>query len=416
MNMPNLRHILQSPLFRNFSMLTGATMVSYLLSFFVIMHVARVLGPEEYGKVGFAQAFVSYFMLIASMGLETLGLRDIAKDKSKSVAILTNITVLRVSLFIVAYGAMAGTLYLFPKDHVSNMVVLVFGTYMLLTPVQQEWYYIGNEQFKIVSISRIVHSVLYCVLVFIFIGQSDQVVEFTALQAGTYILPLAILWFPVAGKVKSRYLDKQQISAYARSGVWLMLSSFMGAIYWNMDKVMLGYWYADKYVGWYDAAYKVISLLLVPSTLLWGVLSPRIARRERRDIWLSVFFLVAGGGFLALCAIPSRHLIIQLVFGEQYAPAAAPLGILALAMFANHCSRAFSCPLQLWGGEKIFFLAAMAGAAVNVVMNVLLIPRYALVGAAWATVAADTMVTLFSLPFFVREMRKGPSKGLYSEE
>lgn len=381
-------------------------MVSYLMSFFVVIHVARVLGPEAYGKVGFAQAFVSYFMLIASMGLETLGLRDIAKNKSDSAAVLTNITILRIALFAVAYAALAVAVFLFPRDHVSNMVVLVFGFYMLLCPVQQEMYYMGNDQFKIVSISRIVHSVIYCGLVYLLINDEGQVVEFTALQVGANLIPLAILWFPVIKKVSLRLFDPRRSAGYVRSGVWLMLSSFMGAIYWNMDKVMIGYWYPDEYVGWYDAAYKIVNLLLVPSTLLWGVMSPRIARKERRDIWLTVVLLILGGGAIAMITLPLRHQLIQLVFGVQYAPAAGPLGILALAMFANHCSRALSCPLQLWGNEKIFFYAAMTGAAVNIVCNILFIPRYGLYGAAWSTVAADITVTCVSLPFFWSKMRR----------
>ena len=407
---PILQRLAQSPLVRNFSVLTGATMVSYLMSFFVVMHVARTLGPEEYGKVGFAQAFVSYFMLIASMGLETLGLRDIAKDKSRAISVLTNITILRLILFSIAYAAMVFFLYLFPRDHTSNTVVLVFGGYMLLTPVMQEWYYMGNENFKIVGISRIVHSVLYCGLVFWLIRRQGQVVEFTALQVGGNIIPLVVLWYPVLRRIKLKYFDISQIRVYLRSGVWLMLSSFMSAIYLNMDKVMIGYWLPGEYLGWYDAAYKIVFLLIVPSMLMWGVMSPRIARMERRDIWLWVAGMIIGGALIALCIFPIRHWLVNMVFGVKYAPAAAPLGILVLSMFASHCARAFSFPLQVWSFERYFFLAALAGAAVNVVLNVLLIPRYQLEGAAWATMAADTTVALCALPFFVRGMRKGKAR------
>lgn len=407
---PTLQRLAQSPLVRNFSVLTGATMISYLMSFFVVMHVARTLGPEEYGKVGFAQAFVSYFMLIASMGLETLGLRDIAKDKSRAISVLTNITILRLVLFSIAYSVMVFFLYLFPRDHISNIVVLVFGGYMLLTPVMQEWYYMGNENFKIVGMSRIVHSILYCGLIFLLIRRPGQVVEFTALQVGANIIPLAVLWYPLLQRINLRYFDFAQIRVYLRSGVWLMLSSFMAMIYLNMDKVMIGYLLPGKYLGWYDAAYKIILVLIVPSSLLWGVMSPRISRFERRDILLWVAGMAVVGAGIALCIFPVRHWIVDLVFGIQYAPAAAPLGILALSMFANHCAKAFSFPLQVWRYERYFFFAALAGACVNVILNVLLIPRYELEGAAWATMAADTTVALCALPFFVRGMRKGKAR------
>lgn len=411
MSIPKRQRIQNSPLFQNFFVLTGSTMISYLMSFFVVMHVARVLGPEEYGKVGFAQAFVSYFMIIASGGLEVLGMRDIARDKSRSAVVLTNISVLRLILSSVAYGMMATTLILFPRDPASNTVVLVFGGYMLLMSVHQEWYYLGNENVKIVGWSRIVHSVSYCALVFCFIRSQGQVIEFTALQVGANIIPLAVLWFPVVRQVRIRHFDIQLVRGYLRSGVWLMLSSFMTAVYWNTDRVMIGYWLPAPYLGWYDAAYKIIFLLIVPSVLLWGVMGPRIARRERRDVWLSVWLFLVGGGLLALCAIPARNLLVQAIFGARYAPAAAPLGILALALFACHGSRAFSSPLQLWGREKVFFMVTLAGAVVNIVLNVLLIPRYELIGAAWATVAANVVVTLCALPFFLREMwRKGPDE------
>ncbi len=90
-----LAQVLGSQIFKNFSYLAAAELISKGIAFFTTVYIARVLGPENFGKLGFAQAVLSYFILIVSLGFDVYGAREIARNKENTKKLLVNITVLK---------------------------------------------------------------------------------------------------------------------------------------------------------------------------------------------------------------------------------------------------------------------------------------------------------------------------------
>ena len=90
-----IKRLLKSSLFKNFSYLAFAELISKGIGFFVMVYIARILGPGNFGKLGFAQAFTSYFGLIVNLGLDVYGARELAKDKNKAKELLSNIVLMK---------------------------------------------------------------------------------------------------------------------------------------------------------------------------------------------------------------------------------------------------------------------------------------------------------------------------------
>ncbi len=404
------RRLAASRFLRNLSGMTGVALISAVATLAVNMHVARTLGPHGFGQVGYAQAFACYFSLLTGLCLETLGVRDMALRPHSASKVVSSILGLRLVLFVFSFLCMLAAIRIFQDDPTVVRLVLVAGLFMFFLPTGFEWLYMGREQFRPVMVSRTVQALLFGGGALLLIREPGQAVDYMFVQEGAKMLGGVLLLLPMLRHLKPAHVDLGLCVGYLKAGSLLTLSSFMVAVYTSIDRIMLGHWHPAETVGWYDAASKIVLMLLFPSVVFWNVISPRIARKEPLDLRVSVLALSGGGLVLALGALLWRERIITLVYGQAFLPAAGTLGILAAALLLNHTSRAFSCPLQFWGKERAFLCIVSAGAATNVALNAVLIPGHGMHGAAVATVLSELVVTLGSLPLFLRTGRSGPAQ------
>ena len=169
-----IERILKSSLFKNFSYLTLGEIISKAIGFLVAIYVARVLGPDNFGKLGFAQAFTSYFGLIVNLGLDVYGTREVAKDKSKAKELLSNIVLMKFFLFIFVYALLFLIVSFLPKDTYTKKVILLYGLSLFTSVLAIDWFFQGFENFKIIAIGRIIRNVVYAALVFSFIKYLEK--------------------------------------------------------------------------------------------------------------------------------------------------------------------------------------------------------------------------------------------------
>lgn len=397
-----INSILSSRLFKSFSYLTIAQGITSIVAFFTTMYIARILGPEYYGKLGFAQALLSYFALFVNLGLDIYAVREIAKNKSKAKKLINNILAIKTILFFVTYFLLIIVVNLLPKDDLTKKIIYIYGFTLFSNAFIIEWFFQGFESFRIIALGQIIRSFIYASLIFSLIRYKEQVLEVVWFQlfSGLFIVVFLI-------KNAIRFIDFKYISPklwikYIKVGIILAGSFFMITIYYNMDKIMIGLWFPDKYVGWYSAAYKMVTITLIMNGIFWKIFSPRIARFSisdiKRFIKLMLFFGVLSMSILLLF----KEFIITTIFGLEYLQSIKPLSILAFNVLLVYINVAFVSPLMLWGKEKVYFFIISSGAITNFIMNFLLIPRHDINGAAIATVSAELAVFIFGFPVFLK--------------
>src|SRR4030043_166433 len=106
---------------RNTTALLVAQVASYLLSFFYMMYAARPLAPANFGILSFAIAFTGIFAIFGDFGLQSLMVREIARDRTVAPKYLANVSLMKVILVAVAYGLIALTINLmgYPEETVN---------------------------------------------------------------------------------------------------------------------------------------------------------------------------------------------------------------------------------------------------------------------------------------------------------
>jgi O-antigen/teichoic acid export membrane protein len=162
------------------------------------------------------------------------------------------------------------------------------------------------------------------------------------------------------------------------------------------DQLLLSQLGGPQELGWYASAYKFIEQITLLATMVNGILLPALSRRgeaETRARLQSIYFatLVASIGSAAVLG-GAAGFIVNAAFGPGFAPAAPVLSILALAIPGVAMALVGTLYYSLAGADAQLMLRALAGLALSVVANLLLIPRYGAVGAAWAVVVSQSLI------------------------
>jgi O-antigen/teichoic acid export membrane protein len=170
------------------------------------------------------------------------------------------------------------------------------------------------------------------------------------------------------------------------------VGNLLSLLNYRLDFLILGALSGPRVLGIYAVASKLAELLRVPSQALYWVLYPRFAQATSAQAEAQARRLIPRAGvFVAACAIPLALLaafIVPAVYGPSFRPAIVPTQILLLAVSGEGVSGVISAFLYGRGRPGLNSLATGGGLLVTVVLDLLLIPRFGAVGAAWASVAA----------------------------
>jgi O-antigen/teichoic acid export membrane protein len=199
----------------------------------------------------------------------------------------------------------------------------------------------------------------------------------------------------------------------------LALAGGATTIYMNIDSVLLGYFGRLTETGWYNLATRVVGILLVPTGLLSIVIFPAFAStashvdeafRRRWDAW--AVGMAALGAYLACVVLATADSAVGWVFGAAFRPAGLVLKILAVAVFLVFVYTPSFQAMIVFDRQRTLSWALLSGAALNVILNLALIPAYGMYGAAWATVATHAVLLCAMLVLSARTTPVTPMSGV----
>ncbi len=405
---------------KNISWLTGSEIAGMLMSAMGVFFLARALGDSEFGKYGFVIAFVSLFAVLTEFGFPLLLISDISKDKTLLRKYINNILAIKIIFGISAVGIILLFISFSNKDASIKFLTLLVAANIVISSFTGFFYAIfrAHEKMKFEAVFKTIQNILLFILIlFVFFSHLTltQFVQYTLLITSIHLLLVFIFtrtWFV------SFHLDfdlKFWKSLFI-GALPLALSSIFVSIYYNLDSVMLSFWKTDEIVGWYNAAYKIIFLLLAFVTIFHSTIYPVLSRLIIQDPEKAKFLLklslkltiVLGMPLMVIISILAAP-IIKMLFGVQFLGASAGLSVLIWTLFVSSLGVIYGNTLLAIGMRRRYAFIVGIGAITNVILNFMLIPSFSLVGAATATVAAECIVLflmyahfnnkIFPLPF-----------------
>jgi len=396
---------MKKTVFVNFSMGLAGRLFSQLFSFFIVVYLARVLGPADYGDISLALALVSYFNLLATFGLPTVGTREVACVQHNSQELVSRIFSLRIWLAVISYLGLFVYGYYFASTSRLFQLILLYGLAMLSASCFLDWYFVGMEDLQSLTIANVMGNLFSCGFTFLLVKNVDDIYYVPIISfLGSVISCFYLLY--VYRKIQSLhfYFNIFQFRNFLRASTPFAITGVLSQIYGNMDMIFLGYWVGSEEVGYYSVAYKIVVVLSgvigIYSQSTWPVMIRLFETNTRQageflkqNLQTMLYFMipvVTGGTILA------RN-IIESFFGEVYAPAVIPFVLLLYYVFFMALSITLANLLLAVKKDKIYLKTLVLGAVTNVVANLVLIPQWRATGSASAMVIAELVVFIFLL-------------------
>ena len=386
------------------------------LSLVVGIIVARYLGPQQYGEYSYVLGLVVLLASIGTLGLDLIIVRMLVNSPNDEPEILGTSTVLRLGASGVAYiitvsAVVAGK----PGDGTALALALLVG----LSPVFQVTGVIDLFFQSRIHSSNTVKCKLGAGAVMItvrilLIYWGAGLIAFAATVAGELALVAICLvyrFYRYGGRIQLWHYNRHRALLMIREGWPLMAASAAIAIYLRIDQVMLEYMNGDVAVGLFSVAARLTEIFVIAATVLAQTIFPAMSdlyeaslyryNRTLSAIMFGVFWV--SFIFSGLVSIFSSHIIIM-IFGNRYVAAGSILSIYVFNTVTMSVSVIFTPKYILDGIANISFYGTIAGAVFSVAANLMLIPRYGVLGAAWSALLAQLVPTLFVGLFFRRDI------------
>lgn len=393
---------------RGFRTLGAGEALARIIGFGAEVYLARQLGPGVYGAVVLATTILLYGARIADCGVDLLGVADVARDPAQLPSLLPAFLGARllVALILTAILLFVGLTVLPQPD---GLVLALYGLTLLPIALGAGWAQIGLQRPGNVSIAQVATKGLAALLIVILV-RSPGDVAFAPLSQligevlGALLL-LRMLPRPVI-HLRTFFRIDAVVSLYRRS-LPLVLHALLGLVIFNSDFFFLRLYRDSGTVGYYAAAYALISFFLNVGNSYSLSLLPVIAHAagdpdRRRHLYHDALAQVCAGALpIAVGGMLVADRLIVAAFGGQYLPAVLPLQILCWTIPVS-LFRSVAQSVMIAHGRQDQLLTTTAWAAVaNLLLNVTLIPIWGMAGAAIATLASVSL-RLVLMQRFVR--------------
>ena len=395
----------------NFVMNAILTMSSFIFPLISYPYVSRILLPEGTGKVSFATSLIAYFIMFAQLGIPTYGVRACSRvrdDRQALTRTAQELLIINLIMTALSYMALFLALLFVPRLRAERTLYLLVSLSMIFNTIGMEWLYKALEQYTYITVRSIAFKIVALIAMFVLIHSREDYV----IYGGITILASSasgICNFVHARRfISLRPVGGYRFRPHLKAVAVFFAMACASTVYTNLDTVMLGFMTSDETVGYYNAAVRIKSILVSIVTSLGAVLLPRASyyvERGEMDRFRQITRKALNFVFLAAVPMMIYFMVfarqgIFLLSGENYAGAVRPMQwIMPTLLFiglSNVLGIQILVPLNR---ERVVLWSIIAGAAVDVVLNVVLIPQYGASGAAAATSVAELVV--LAVQFFV---------------
>lgn len=361
------------------------------------VYVARQLGAELYGIVSFATAVLLYFAHTTECGMDLLGLRDVAEDESRAATLAPAILTARLFVALILI-VVVSTLALAFLPRAEALILSLYTLTLLAVAPNPKWIHLGLGDPKPVALGRTVGEVCFLTLVLTRVRDGGDLTAVPLAQATGDALGVVLMLHLLRRRHGLRILPKVDWAAvkpvFARA--WpLVANVLLGLTIYNSDLIFLRVFRGRETVGHYNSAYQLISFLQnVATAFSWSLLpqlTKVLADRERREALYhgSAAQVVAVGLPIAVGGHFVAANLIRVVYGAEYEPAGWPLAILVLSIPFTLSKEIDLVALVASGRQRAVMKMTAAAMIVNLALNVALIPRWGIGGAAVATMTTE---------------------------
>lgn len=371
-------------------------------------YVSRILSVEGIGIYNFSSTYVSYFILIAGLGVSTYAVREGAKYRNNKKEIdqfSSEVFSINILSTIVAYILLWISLLIFKNLNNYFSCILIFSIQILFTTLGTEWVYTIYEDYTYITIRSIVFKIFSIVLLFLLVKKSTDYLIYALITVFAGVGSNFLNFIYAKNFVHIKLTSKLNLHVHLKPILVIFASSIAITIYLSSDMTILGILKNDYAVGIYSTSVKIYSIAQNMLSAVLTVTIPRLAflwgQRKLKEYngvltkvinTLGVMVLPAAVGLIMM----SREVIL-IIASKKYLPSADSLRIISWAIIFSIFSWIFSeCVLIPAKRENLVLRNTIITALENIILNIILIPFMSYNGASLSTVIAEFSVMIMN--------------------
>ncbi len=370
-------------------------------------YISKILGTENIGKYNFANSIISYFVLLAALGINTYAIREGARlreDKEKLNKFIKEVFTINIISTIISYSLLFILILIVPKFKGYSTLIGILSLQIIFQTIGIEWIYSIYEDYKYITIRSIAFQIISLALLFICVHSETDLYIYAIITVISSVGSNILNFIHSKKYCKISIAKSINLKEHMKPILILFATTITITIYVNSDITILGFLTNDHNVGIYSVSTKIYAIIknLLASVVIVSI--PRFSallsqnkeeefKNTAEDIYKTLLTIVIPAivGIILL-----RNEIILIISDVTYIEAISSLALLSIAIF-------FSLGAYFWGQamlvplkqEKKVLKITIVSAIVNIILNLLLIPIWKENAAAITTIIAEAIAFVY---------------------
>lgn len=381
-----------------------STLICMVLPLVFYPYLTRVLGPEYFGKIAFAQTLISYFLILSTLGINNYAQKVCAvsrDDKFQLSKATYEILIISGVLTLVSLISYFGCLKVIAIESSDYPLYFIFTGMIIFSSLGMNWLLVAKEKFFFTSVRDVISKVVLLAGCFLFVKRKEDFILFGMLYTFTYAVLPAFMNFGYIGKEKIiTHVPMKELSLkeHLEPIFFLSLVTIGSKIFSSADILMVRFFQGDSAVGIYNNAIKLPLVLDELLMAIAAVVTPGMYAAVKTQDENKIYHLINyASNAMFFCAIPAIITciffpteLLELLGGKEYISGGNILVVYSFIMLTTLCLTLVGTRMFIAKGmeKQLFYFLLLAG-TVNIGLNMWLIPVLGAFGAAVASVISN---------------------------
>ncbi|MCD7763661.1 MAG: flippase [Lachnospiraceae bacterium] len=374
-------------------------------------YITRTLLAENVGKINFGSSIVSYFSLMASLGISTYAIRECSKrreNKEELSNIASQLFSINMIMTFCSYTLLGITLLFAKPLQDYRLLISIQSLSIVCTTLGADWLNSAMEDFKYISIRTMIFQIFSLALMFLFVRETGDYYKYAGIVVLSSGGASLVNIFYRRKFCKIRFTTHVHFMAHVKSIVTMFVLLLSQNIFLSSDQTILGLFCGDVEVGLYSTAVKIYNIVNTVIASIAYVVMPKMsnlfAKKEYEEI--NKLYLYSGQ-FIIILGLPCifglnllSYEIIYIIGGVEFLGAVPVLRILSVSLILMFITGLIGNIILLpSGNEKYFLYGCVVAAVINIITNIIFIPRFGSIAAACTTLVSHFVVMAISAFF-----------------
>lgn len=389
---------------KNFLMNVAYQLLSYVFPLVTVSYVSQCLGVTNIGTYSYTYSTVYLFMLLGMLGINNYGNREIARVRDdKQACSFIFFSIYKLQLLTVGLASIGYVIYIQCIVSEYEKLFWLQAIYLFSACLDVNWFYFGLEKFKLTITRNCITKVASLILILFFVRTEADLAQYTVIMAGSTFLSQLYLILILHRYIVNVHTTLHDSLHHLRGCCILFIPVLAFGIYRVMDKTMLGAMATVTELGYYENAERLINIPISIINALGTVMLPRMSYllknhsvESTKAIYASMKLALLLSCMMAAGIFLVSNDIVVVLFGYDFYKSGEIIRILSITILASAWANVIRTQYLIPSGkDTIYVISTIGGAVVNLLLNIVLIPKYGAYGACLGTIAAEYFVMIY---------------------